>query len=179
MEDSQAAFVNMLMDRLQALEGRVQEMQVEMHTTKTTTSSLAGSIHLQHDLTKFSDGWWLRPGFSKLPDTIRNSSWQMGVAVPLDNLHLDAIAFHGRVQIQVDKEAGRGNVINLGEQDSDPTTVRALLAAINAWCLRPCGTETNYAKYLDNSCGPPSLLGASWVGYDLEAHRDVLELKLA
>ncbi|KAK9817478.1 hypothetical protein WJX74_000634 [Apatococcus lobatus] len=125
----------------------------------------------------FSDGWALEPHFNEEPDMMRSDCYQLGKSVPLDDIHLDAVAFHGRIRICPHKDVAEDNTIDLGEREDGPTTVRELLAAINEWCLKPCGESTNFHKYI-NWEGAPPLNGIWRIGYDLGALREVFNMDL-
>ena len=146
-----------------------------MQLLERRAAQLVGALHLKKGMVEFSDGWRLYPRFNQEPDMMWDRSPLMANPIPIDDLHLDAIALYGRAQLQPTPDAARDNVINVGEKEDDPVTVRELLAAINGWCLRPLGATTNFLEYIDAD-GAPLVIGIEWVGYNLDASRDVFEM---
>ncbi len=161
MEDGGAEFVTMLMDRLQVLEGQVQQLgtdnvrlKAEMDIYKEHTRQLKGALCLKDDKVHFSDGWMLAPGFAEREDQMLGEHGMMA----LDDLHLDAIAHRGAMLIHVDnlkEQVPMDDLIGVigGDFLNDPVTVRQLLAAINAWCTRVRDGTTNIQRYMAGVCG--------------------------
>lgn len=130
LEDSQASFVSMVMDRLHALEAENTRLQ-------TAVTQLQESIHLIQDMTVFSDGLVFSPGFTKRPDVMFLNQQKM----PLDHLHLQATVWYGPMAIHVlvygrggrEEEVGCVMVGEEGDWDAR-ITIKQLLDAINNEC---------------------------------------------
>ncbi len=160
MEDGGAEFVTMLMDRLQALEGQVQQLgtdnvrlKAEMDIYREHTRQLKDALCLKDDKVHFSDGWRLAPGFTDREDQM----WGEQGVMALDDLHLDAIAHSGAMLIHVDnlkEQVPMDDLIGVfgGKFLEDPVTVRQLLTAINEWCTRVRDGTTNIQKYMAGVC---------------------------
>lgn len=158
MEDSQAAFIGMVMDRLQAVEAQLQDMKhlneklgSELSSTRDEVGQLKGALRLKHGLTRFTDGWELCPGFAWKPDTMEDPTG--AIKMLLDNLHLDAICCFGAMEISpYNDEVEDDNFILVGEATDQnkmrPITVRELLEGINQWCRKPFKHTTNYHEFL-------------------------------
>lgn len=144
METVGACFVNMVMDRLQTLEGdSMQQLatlrQENMHL-KQQVQQLARSLYLRAELHTFSDGWVLYPGFGCTEDRMQNEIIAGDPdEEPLDEAHLNASAFYGRIGLDLccyqegsplDEPA---DLLVLG-QDGQYTTVRQLLLELNQYC---------------------------------------------
>ena len=137
MEDSQAAFVSMIVDR--------------MHRLECTVTDLRRALFMDRDMIVFSDGWWLCYGFAQNTDSMRNGR---GEKRPLDDLHLNVVVHRGEFVLKAG--VGPDGLIHVGEGAED-VTVGQLLDAINAWCVTVHDGDTNYKKYMTWKAGIPRL----------------------
>ena len=123
----------MLIDRLQALEERVQQQDVVIKMLKMRTDELSSAVHFRLDALKFSDGWCLIPGMTRDIDRIYDNTNGFTPTVQVDDLHLGAIAFHGAMQIEVFSGL---DPVDVGNDPKEPVTVGHLLSGINTWCTK-------------------------------------------
>ena len=180
MEDTQAAFVNMLMERLQALEGQVQQLGAENAILQTCTHQLRKAVHLKPGLVNFSDEWRLHPRFTTEADKMWDDTVYTERISPMDDLHLDATAGYGRMQIRPVADLAQDNLICLGEREEDRVTVRELLQGINAWCSKPYGDTTNFLAHIDDGGdGPPLLDSINQTGFDRDTKRMNFEMSFS
>lgn len=137
MQDPQADFVQMVMDRLHALE--VSNDQLNERVLRLEARQCMDSR-----CRRFDDGLFLWFGLTKRPDGMGDP--RMNKLFELDAAHLDATAFWGQKRIDMHTQAHL-YVGSTGRR----TTVKDLLEAINSWCARRDGesTMTNVDRYLD------------------------------
>ncbi len=102
METDSAAFINMLMERLQTLEAANQRLQdtvlqfeEDLHDAlianeqlELRVAALESSLHLVHESEKFNDGFTLCLGFPLQPDWLEHPL--DSDRYPLDALHYSA-----------------------------------------------------------------------------------------
>ncbi|KAK9864857.1 hypothetical protein WJX84_006463 [Apatococcus fuscideae] len=157
MEDAQAEFVTMIVDRLQTLEQKYDDLEHKYKVLEDTNGclvtrvqQLSGVLYLDADLRKFNDGLWFDPGFTVDPDTIQPDTRTDAKLeeMKIDELHLEATALWGNLQIQVGEDP-HDDMIIVGQESNERITVGQLLDAINNWCrsILPDGT-TRQQKYL-------------------------------
>ena len=149
-----ASFVNMVMDRLHALEERhmqeVAELKRQNSRLASKVQDLEGSVFLLDDLRTFSNGSMLEPGFAMFPDMLnkciagrmQRSEKDMGI----DDMHLDAVAVHGKIGLDIEMYAenldDEGQLVDADDtlfvvgEHGKSTSVRQLLAAWNAHCAQ-------------------------------------------
>ena len=164
MDSVGATWVNMVMDRLHALEEKyMQEVGALKQQNQQLTAhvqELRANVYLREDLRTFSDGCILQPGFGTSPDMIYPDmastcciSHMAGLKT--DDLHLDAIALQGRFgfDIELGDEEDEfdeldADILIIGE-DNKTTTVRQLLAAFNKHC---CEVRAKMGDLLCDVC---------------------------
>ena len=141
-----ACFVNMVMDRLQTLEGdhmqEMAELKEQNRQLASQVRNLQQCIYLREDLKMFSDGNVLDPGFALFPDMVsKHVAGRIKVSadnLALDDMHLDAVAVHGRIGLDLELESevdGRDTLLLVG-REGECTSVRQLLMAWNAHCVK-------------------------------------------
>ncbi len=201
MEDSQAAFLQMIMDRLHALEAACDSLPALENTcdllmkdnarVRKDVAQLQKSLHLNRDLTKFSDGILFSPGFTKEIDQMwsdcDHGTHDNPDDLGLDELHLQATACYGGTQIHPHEECW-DDTIEVGEAGihDQRINVRQLVDAINAWCLSPCQNgKSKVDQYmLCSSLGGDEPYGPDWEGlkllhFDHDTQRSAYELLIS
>ncbi len=182
MEEPQAAFVAMLMDRLQALEGAVQQLQEDNAGLQRDNallckdvSQLTGALRLGEGVIEFTDGWRLCPGFTKTVDRM----WDKAENSCHQIKPLDAICCWGLMEIQPHEDVqadslilvGRGSGRSNAREGLVDVTVRELIEAINAWCSKPFWETTNYMHYLDLDGREPLMEGTEMTRFNHSTQR--------
>ena len=104
--------------------------------------NLQQCIYLREDLKTFSDGNVLDPGFALFPDMVnKHVAGRIKLSadnLALDDMHLDAVAVHGRIGLDLEVESdvdGRDTLLLVG-RPGECTSVRQLLMAWNAHCVK-------------------------------------------
>ena len=147
METDSAAFITMLMDRLQTVEAAQQELQdtnqqlrLELQDVLVANEhleqrlvALESSLQLELGSTSFNDGFILRLGFTLRPDWLEHPL-DTSYRHPLDALHYNATAFYHSSTVRM--RGVPSFEITVGK-DCRPTSVRQLLKAIKTWCREP------------------------------------------
>lgn len=190
MEDSQAAFVSMIMDRLHALERTCDLLTKDNVGLRTDLAQLQKSLHLNRDFTTFSDGISFSPKFTKgidqmWPDS-DNSTENNPDDLGIDDLHLQATACYGGIQIHPHEECW-DDIIQVGEAGihDQRITVRQLIDAINAWCLSPSQSgKSKVDEYMLCSSYGNAPYGPYWEGlkflhFDHDTQRYAYELLIS
>ena len=146
VESVSACFVNMVMDRLQTLEGKhmqeVAELKEQNMQLASQVKSLQQCVYLREDLKTFSDGSVLDPGFGLFPDTLNKQvAGHIKVSADhliIDDMHLDAVAVHGRigVDLELEGEVDGSNTLLMVGRPGECSSVRQLLMAWNAHCVK-------------------------------------------
>ena len=143
MEDSQAKFVTMVMDRLQAVEATNTRLEAANAKLLVQNQDLAARIQmlekplcLSKDLLTFSDGMRLEiheDGGVHMRQMDANELGKQSISYPMDKLHADAIAFKGKLQF--DYEAPwYPHRLDIGEEGSI-TSVQTMAQQMHAWSL--------------------------------------------
>ena len=145
METAQAGFVTMLMVRLQALEGRVDQLQQENTMLHT---ELAVSLNLDEHLCTFSDGYMLRS------DCSDSEPYQMDCPndyqiLPLDTLHEAATAFFG---VKTFCPAYGPESVVIGKEGAR-TTVKEMMDQLRAWWIKWAKWQDHAEDMLDDTFG--------------------------
>lgn len=147
METHSAAFITMLMDRLQTVEAAHQEFQetneqlqrelqdvlIANEHLEQRVLALESSLHLELGSSSFNDGFILRLGFTLRADWLEHPL-DTSYCHPLDALHYNATAFYHSSTVRM--RGVPSFEINIGK-DFKPTSVRQLLKAIKTWCREP------------------------------------------
>lgn len=197
MEDTGAAFASMIMDRLHAVEDTCSLIREEnvrllakLQQTQQGMTQLHKALHLDRDFRKFSDGLEFYPGFTKTMDEMvpftQNSTLNNPDDLVLDELHLQATACYGGIQIHPHEECW-DDVINVGEagNHNQRITVRQLVDAINAWCLAPSPSgKAKVDEYMLCSSGSrepywPFWEGLKYLHFDHHTQRYAYELLIS
>lgn len=136
------------------------------------------ALHLTKEFTAFSDGFAFSPGFTKETDAMWPKTSQIGDDFELDELHLNATATFGPIQIHIN--ACWDDTILVGESGrlEERITVRQLLDVLNAWCSAPAHDgQTKVDQYI--TCGRsycPLWGGLRRLPYDVGTQRYAYEL---
>lgn len=147
---------------------------------KSQVAQLNGAVHLRGNMATFTDGWTLCPGFAQAPDVMWDDATNTCHvdAVPLDDLHLNALCCYGPMQIEMHEDCAPDNMALVGEPlardtgvDPEPVTVRMMLDGINAWCRKPFRETTNYRHFLDYDGQTPALNCVKQVNFDHDTQR--------
>ena len=147
METDSAAFITLLMDRLQTVEAAQQAFQdtsqqirlglqdvlVANEHLEQRVVALESSLHLEVGSTSFNDGFISRLGFTLRPDWLEHPL-DTSYRHPLDALHYNATAFYHSSTVLM--RGVPSCEITVGK-DYRPTSVRQLLKAIKSWCREP------------------------------------------
>ncbi len=160
METDSAAFITMLMDRLQTVEAAQQEFQdtheqlqqelqdvlIANEHLEQRVVALEISLHLELGSTSFNDGFILRLGFTLRPDWLEHPL-DNSYRHPLDALHYNATAFYHSSTVRM--RGVPSFEITVGK-DYKPTSVRQLLKAIKTWCREPVSDPGRPGKLCTN-----------------------------
>ena len=183
METDSAAFITMLMDRLQTVEAAQQELQdtneqlqqelqdvlVANEHLEQRVVALEISLHLELGNTSFNDGFILRLGFTLRPDWLEHPLAKSH-RHPLDALHYNATAFYHSSTVRM--RGVPSFEITVGK-DYKPTSVRQLLKAIKAWCREPVSDPGRPGQLCTNAeihfDGDTEFEGLEFVGTDEES----------
>ena len=130
MESAQAQFISMMVERMHALEEKVEALQQENARMTQHMAEVKNSVHLQDDLMQFSDGWSLdtqfwNPGRCQL----EYGGHQYLSYAPLDASHANATAFYGQVTFFPDFS---GTPLSIG-QKGERTNVQQMLDGLDRW----------------------------------------------
>ena len=139
METTEASFVAMFMERLNALEEKNMSLTLEQQNNHLNAQlmEIKSCLHLQDDLMTFNDGQSLVPGFGDGdwmltgPEVL---SYQSDIQnKPLDPLqHDNAIAFHGCLIFDFGFKEWPHKLV-LGKEDKW-TIVKEYLQGMDTWC---------------------------------------------
>lgn len=136
MENTEARFVAMFMERLNNLEEKniaLEKQNEQLHARLRATEAC---LHLKDDLMTFNDGQILMPAFGRGECTLAGPevcSYQSDIqSRPLDSLHANAKAFYGSLIFDFGFEEWP-NKLAFGKEDKW-TTVKEYLQEIDAWC---------------------------------------------
>ena len=130
MESAQANFISMMVERMHALEEKVDVLQQENARLKQHVGEMENSVHLQDDLMQFSDGWSLDTQFwNPCHCRLEYGGPEYLSYAPMDALHANATAFYGQVTFFPDFS---GTPLSIGHR-GERTSVQQMLDALNRW----------------------------------------------
>ena len=136
METAEAKFIAMFVERLNALEEKNMALEQQNERLKSQMSEMKSCLHLRDNLMTFNDGQVLRPAFGQGECTLVGPevlSYQSDIQdKPLDPLHANAVAFHGRLSFDFGFEEWPHKLV-LGKED-EWTTVKEYLQGMDDWC---------------------------------------------
>ncbi len=111
MEDKTTAFLNMVMERLQTLEGRCDEQQDEIDALKSERSDMRArllmDLHVVPEMyIEFSDGavldWTIGNPPQLMVDSHSEDPAESGtMLIPMDDQHLQATMYYGRKHVSM------------------------------------------------------------------------------
>ncbi len=137
METAEAGFIAMVMERLHALEDKNAILEKQSTDLSSRLSGMESCLYLKDDLWTFNDGMMLEPAFAGNVEPSSFGAEVFGtfadlVSKPIDDLHLDATAFYGRIGFDFGLEEWPHMLI-IGE-DNKRVTVREYLEGMDGWC---------------------------------------------
>lgn len=180
-ENPGAGFISMIMDRLHALETENDAIKKQVADLRKEMEQHQQALHLTRHFTAFSDGFAFYPGFTKDTDAMWPKTSKIGDDTDLDELHLDATATFGPMQVHVQGACWHDTIL-IGEPGelAARITVRQLLDAVNAWCSSPTDNgKTKADRYI---CGQnlwPTWGGLRCLPFDEGSQRYAYQLVLS
>ena len=156
MDTPQAAFLGMVMDRLQALEERCDAQQKEMQELKVERAEMPArllmTLHVVPDVSlRFSDGAFLHWEVGHSPK-LRIDDLHGDRVVPMDRQHREATMFHDAKYVALTKSVTEQIRVSIGRA-GERTTVASFTDVVNKLALREACLDVDWPVVVMRTAG--------------------------
>lgn len=183
MDDPEARFVVMLMDRLQAMEVLLRETRAEneklskrLCAAENVTDNVKHTLYvMENNRLLLSDGLkinWnplsLHPGHHYLstdPHPRSRFLSRGSCIMPVDDLHASVVMAHGPVVLFLSTDQ-----LQVGADDAKTVTVAEVLSALDAWARKPYRNKPSFRDFWESTDTQP-IMEMTSVGIGCESDR--------